>query len=322
MAVDILRQWEYITINGGIFMKKKIIILVSGFVFLLLAGSGIAAYYLWYIPAQKKAKKSFHTIVENYSKEYEKFVFQQKYHDALKVTEKYRSFLTEKPGAARAYLLFNAYFMENTVLHTLGKHHKMEENLREMKKLLKTFKKNDYTEQQIMNAKLTLVLSQTDFYHRNKEFSKALSGIENFMADYGPEEKIRENLPKDISYQIYVCMAKCLLKLKKFDKCKKYIEKVIALSKYIEDKRHYHTALLRMAELYLLQEKPEEALKYTQKAHKIYQSRRSFCYFAMAYYQQKKMEEAKKYYALAISCKKLPSVSDNSMKEFGKLLSE
>ena len=77
-----------------------------------------------------------------------------------------------------------------------------------------------------------------------------------------------------------------------------------------------------MAELYLNLEKPEDALKYTQKAHEIYQSRRSYCYFAMAYYQQKKMEEAKKYYSLSVRCKKLPSVSDHSMKEFGKLLSE
>ena len=322
MGFDIFLLPEYITASMEKIMKKKIIIFVSGIVFLSLVGGGIAAYYFSYLPMKKETNTSFYTIVENYSKEYEKFVFQRKYHEALKVTENYRSFLIEKPGAVRAYLLFNAYFMENSVLHTLGKHQKIEENLRKMKRLLKTFKKNDYTEQQIMNAKLALVLSQIDFYHRNKEFSKALSHIKNFIAEYGSEEKIRENFTEDISYQIYVCMAKCLLKLEKFDKCKNYIEKVIALSTRSEDKRQYHIALLRMAELYLNWEKPEVALKYTQKAHEIYQSRRSYCYFAMAYYQQKKMEDAKKYYSLAIHCKKLPSVSDHSMKEFGKLLSE
>ena len=51
-------------------MKKKIIILVSLIVFLVLVGGGITAYYFSYLPMKKEAEEKFDRIMANYIDEF------------------------------------------------------------------------------------------------------------------------------------------------------------------------------------------------------------------------------------------------------------
>ena len=303
------------------FMKKKIIILVSSIVFLLLVGGGITAYYFWYVPEKIRKEKLLNYEITEYINNYYDLLEQRKFNEANIFLKNFRIFLKERESHTSLLAFYYSYSMENALWYMQKDYEKMKVIFPEMERLLKKIEKSKLSEDKILTAKWSYISDLKKFYYKNNEHKKAFVVIENFITTNGGERKLEEQeLP--ILYAIYADKADCLLKLGEFEKCKKYIEKAIALSIHSEDKRQYHIALLQMAELYLNWEKPDVALKYTQKAHEIYQSRRSYCYFAMAYYQQKKMEEAKKYYALAISCKKLPSVSDNSMKEFGKLLSE
>ena len=304
------------------FMKKKIIILVSIIAFLLLIGGGIAAYYFSYLPMKKEAEeKLLDHEISKYVDNYCKLLEQQKFNEANIFLKNFRIFLKERESHTSLLAFYYSYSMENALWYMQKDYEKMKVIFPEMERLLKKIEKSKLSEDKILTAKWSYISDLKKFYYKNNEHKKAFVVIENFITTNGGERKLEEQeLP--ILYAIYADKADCLLKLGEFEKCKKYIEKVISFTRQGNDLRQYHIALLHMAELYLNQEKPDVTLKYTQKAHEIYQSRRSYCYFAMAYYQQKKMEEAKKYYALAISCKKLPSVSDHSMKEFGKLLSE
>ena len=302
-------------------MKKKIIILTSIFVFLVLVGGGIATYYLWYVPEKIRKEKLLNYEISKYIDNYYDLLEQRKFNEANIFLKNFRIFLKERESHTSLLAFYYSYSMENALWYMQKDYEKMKVIFPEMERLLKKIEKSKLSEDKILTAKWSYISDLKKFYYKNNEHKKAFVAIENFITTNGGERKLEEQeLP--ILYAIYADKADCLLKLGEFEKCKKYIEKVISFTRQGNDLRQYHIALLHMAELYLNQEKPDVALKYTQKAHEIYQSRRSYCYFAMAYYQQKKMEEAKKYYSLSVRCKKLPSVSDHSMKEFGKLLSE
>ncbi len=302
-------------------MKKKIIILVSLIVFLVLVGGGITAYYFWYVPEKIRKEKLLNYEITEYINNYYDLLEQRKFNEANIFLKNFRIFLKERESHTSLLAFYYSYSMENALWYMQKDYEKMKVIFPEMERLLKKIEKSKLSEDKILTAKWSYISDLKKFYYKNNEHKKAFVVIENFITTNGGERKLEEQeLP--ILYAIYADKADCLLKLGEFEKCKKYIEKVISFTRQGNDLRQYHIALLHMAELYLNQEKPDVALKYTQKAHEIYQSRRSYCYFAMAYYQQKKMEEAKKYYSLSVRCKKLPSVSDNSMKEFGKLLSE
>ena len=76
-----------------------------------------------------------------------------------------------------------------------------------------------------------------------------------------------------------------------------------------------------LKKLFLIKNDPVNALEYIRKAHGLYQSRRSYCYFAVAYGQLGRKEEAKKYYLLAVACKKYPRVLDKNLVDLKKKLS-
>ena len=94
-------------------MKKKIIILVSIIAFLVLIGGGIAAYYLWYVPAQKKAEKEYRLKLVHYVENYYDLLEERNFTDAQKLLKEYRAFIRKKKKDKQ--LIFYSCIMENSM---------------------------------------------------------------------------------------------------------------------------------------------------------------------------------------------------------------
>lgn len=316
MAVDILRQWEYITINGGIFMKKKIIILTSIFVFLSLVGGGIAAYDLLYVPMKNEAEKKFWQISENYVNKYYDLLEQNKFIEAQKLLTKYRSFVCKKKSDKRLLAYFYSFIMENSLWYMQKDYEKMKVNFPEMEQLLKKVENSKLSKKEILTAKWNFFTNKYEYFYYTKAYGKAIDIIESFIKDAGGEKKLEE-MKFYLLFTIYSYKANCLQQLGKTQESIKYNQKALLVT---EDPAAQHRIYLNLATIEINRENIPAACKYTWKASEKSTSQKGYFCLALVHLKQGRKDEAKKYYSLALACRKFPVVLEEDFINLKKIL--
>ena len=298
-------------------MKKRIILAVSVLVLLALAGGGV---YFYRLPAKMQEKEDFVAVMDRYVSNYHDLLEEGKFEDASNLLKECRAFLMKKDWTMPVvYSLIMSYSLENTLWRMRKQYEKTLDNIREMERILSRYSELIRPEAQLLELKWCIARDRCEYYVCKKEYKKAYGILQTFIEANGGEAKLNEKSPQGVMYPLCGIMAECLMELDMPDKSEPYIRQTISCSE--DGTRDMHIALLRMAKLFLIKNDPVNALEYIRKAHGMYQSRRSYCYFAVAYGQLGKKEEAKKYYLLAVACKKYPRVLDKNLADLKKKLS-
>ena len=299
------------------FMKKKIIILVSIIAFLLLIGGGIATYYLWYMPAQKKeAEKKFDHIIENYIDEFFALLEQNKFIQAQKLLTKYRSFVCKKKSDKRLLAYFYSFIMENSLWYMQKDYEKMKVNFPEMEQLLKKVENSKLSKKEILTAKWNFFTNKYEYFYYTKAYGKAIDIIESFIKDAGGEKKLEE-MKFYLLFTIYSYKANCLQQLGKTQESIKYNQKALLVT---EDPVAQHMIYLDLATIEINRKNFSSACEYILKASKKHTSQKGYFCLALVHLKQGRKDEAKKYYSLALACRKFPVVLEEDFINLKKIL--
>ena len=297
------------------FMKKKIIILVSIIAFLLLIGGGIATYYLWYMPAQKKeAEKKFDHIIENYIDEFFALLEQNKFIQAQELLKDYRSFFGRKKSDKQLHRYYCSYNMENSLWYIQNDYEKMKANFPEMERLLKKIEKSKLSEDEKLIVKWTFATDNYRYFYRNRAYKKAIDILENFTKESGGEKRLERI---DLLFSVYSYKADCLLKLDKTEEGIKYKQKALLST---DDSRAQHVLYLDLATIEINRKNFSSACEYILKASKKYTSQKGYFCLALVHLKQGRKDEAKKYYSLALACRKFPVVLEEDFINLKKIL--
>ena len=297
-------------------MKKRIILAVSVLVLLAIAGGGV---YWYRLPAKMQEEEDFDAVMTRNVRRYRYLLDQHDLGKMLAFLKEWRSFVLQREQTPKTvYALFVLYPLENAQLRTYKQNEKTLDNIREMEKILSRHAEHKYSEARLLEMKLWIAQEKIEYCRCKGEHKKAYEILQTFITEHGGEAKLKETFSQSATCIFCGSMAACLMELGRLDESAPYIEEEICYS--AGEPQNQHCALLHMAELFLKKKEPEKAMEYIRKAHEMYQSRRSYGLFAMAFYQLGRKEEAKKYFSLAVACKKYPYISDNSLMEFKELL--
>ena len=295
-------------------MKKKIIILVSGFVFLLLVGGGFSVYYLWYIPAQKKAKKELYIKLDYYTDTYYNLLEEGKFINAQELLKEYRNVLHKKKSDKR--LLFYFYIMENSLWYMQKDYEKLKANLSAIEMLLKKIDKSKLSAGELLSFQWALVEGTSEFHSLNNEHKKAIDVLENFINENGGVKRIKEK-GFMLLHVFYSNIAKNNKKLGRKNIAEIYYNKAFEAT---DNMRNKHLFALSVAELYDPEKDFDKPMQYLLQAQQNDESQKCYYYLAVLHFRHGNKEEAKKYYSLAIGCKKFPHIDNANLKQLKKML--
>ena len=316
MGFDIFLLPEYITASREKIMKKKIIILTSIFVFLSLVGGGITAYYFSYLPMKKEAEEKFDRIMANYIDEYFTLLEQNKFIEAQDLLKDYRSFLNIDKSDKQLLAYFYSFIMENSLWYMQKDYEKMKVNFPGMEQLLKKVENSKLSKKEILTAKWNFFTNKYEYFYYTKAYGKAIDIIESFIKDAGGEKKLEE-MKFYLLFTIYSYKANCLQQLGKTQESIKYNQKALLVT---EDPAAQHRIYLNLATLEINRENIPVACKYTLKASEKSTSQKGYFCLALVHLKQGRKEEAKKYYSLALTCKKFPVVLEEDLTNLKKKL--
>ena len=297
-------------------MKKKIIILVSSIVFLLLVGGGIAAYYFSYLPMKKETEEKFWQISENYVNEYYDLLEQSKFIETQKLLTKYRNFVCKKKSDKRLLAYFYSFIMENSLWYMQKDYEKMKVNFPKMEQLLKKVENSKLSKKEILTAKWNFFTNKYEYFYYTKAYGKAIDIIESFIKDAGGEKKLEE-MKFYLLFTIYSYKANCLQQLGKTQESIKYNQKALLAT---EDPAAQHRIYLNLATIEINRENIPVACKYTWKASEKSTSQKGYFCLALVHLKQGRKDEAKKYYSLALACRKFPVVLEEDFINLKKIL--
>ena len=297
-------------------MKKKIIILVSSIVFLLLVGGGIAAYYFSYLPMKKETEEKFWQISENYVNEYYDLLEQSKFIETQKLLTKYRNFVCKKKSDKRLLAYFYSFIMENSLWYMQKDYEKMKVNFPKMEQLLKKVENSKLSKKEILTAKWNFFTNNYEYFYYTQAYGKAIDIIESFIKDAGGEKKLEE-MKFYLLFTIYSYKANCLQQLGKTQESIKYNQKALLAT---EDPAAQHRIYLNLATIEINRENIPVACKYTWKASEKSTSQKGYFCLALVHLKQGRKDEAKKYYSLALACRKFPVVLEEDFINLKKIL--
>ena len=87
-----------------------------------------------------------------------------------------------------------------------------------------------------------------------------------------------------------------------------------------DNMRNKHLFALSVAELYDPEKDFDKPMQYLLQAQQNDESQKCYYYLAVLHFRHGNKEEAKKYYSLAIGCKKFPHIDNANLKQLKKML--
>ena len=183
-----------------------------------------------------------------------------------------------------------------------------------MERLLKKIEKSKLSEDEKLIVKWTFATDNYRYFYRNRAYKKAIDILENFTKESGGEKRLERI---DLLFSVYSYKADCLLKLDKTEEGIKYKQKALLST---DDSRAQHVLYLDLATIEINRKNFSSACEYILKASEKSTSQKGYFCLALVHLKQGRKEEAKKYYSLALTCKKFPVVLEEDLTNLKKKL--